>query len=154
MRTRAGLMQAILLTRECELTLEKNDLPDEFMLKIRGLGRLEKDSWFSKRMVKEWRLRQVEQAKEVRVGKAEAARELAAKKLSDAQVGYLRAIWDKKGNPVAFKQGERLCERHLLSMKPAICSDWKASVIAGNGGNGFTADVLKAHLTIIKARLT
>ena len=28
MRTRAGLMQAILLTRECELTLEKNDLPN------------------------------------------------------------------------------------------------------------------------------
>ena len=53
----------------------------------------------------------------------ERPRELAAKKLSDAQVGYLGAIWDKKKNLVALKQGERLCERHLLSMKLAIRSD-------------------------------
>ena len=35
----------------------------------------------------------------------------------------------------------------------AIRSDWKASVIAGNSGNGFTADVLKAHLTIINGEV-
>ena len=50
MHTRAGLMQAILLTQECKLMLEKNDLPDKIMLKIRGLGQLEEDLWFSKRM--------------------------------------------------------------------------------------------------------
>ena len=38
-------------------------------------------------------------------------------------------------------------------MKPAIRSGWKASVIAGNSGNGFTADVLKAHLTIINREI-
>ena len=32
-------------------------------------------------------------------------------------------------------------------------SRWIASVIAGNGGNGFTADVLKAHLTIINGEI-
>ena len=43
MRARAGLLQAILLTRE--LPLEENDLPDDFVEKIRGLGRLEEDLW-------------------------------------------------------------------------------------------------------------
>ena len=38
-------------------------------------------------------------------------------------------------------------------MKLAICSGWQASVITGNCGNGFTADVLKAHLTIINSEL-
>ena len=76
-----------------------------------------------------------------------------AKKLSDAQVGYLWAIWGKKKNPMALKQGKRLCEHHLLSMKPAILSDWKASVIAGNCGNSFKADMLKAHLTIISSKV-
>ena len=38
-------------------------------------------------------------------------------------------------------------------MKQAIRSDWKASVIAGNSGNGFTADLLKAHLTIINCEI-
>ena len=83
--------------------------------------------------------------------KEEAAREPAAKKLSNAQSGYLGEIWDKKEIPVALKQGKRLCEHHLLSMKTATSSNWKASVIAGTCGNSFTADVLKAHLTIFNS---
>ena len=38
-------------------------------------------------------------------------------------------------------------------MSPVIRERWIASVIAGFSGNGFTAEVLKAHLTIINGEI-
>ena len=153
MRTLASLMQAILLTQERPLTLEDNDLPPDFVRKILSLGHLEEDAWFSKRQVRAWRLGEVDEARKVRVAKEEAAKAVSAQKLLVAQQGKLGAMMNKKGKFVDLWKSKGLSHHHLLAMSPVISKLWIASVITGFSCNCFTAEVLKAHLTIINSEI-
>ena len=87
------------------------------------------------------------------MAKEEAAKEVSAQKLLVAQQGKLGAMMNKKGKFVDLGQGERLSHHHLSAMSAVIRERWIASVIAGFSGNGFTAEVLKAHLTIINGEI-